>query len=35
MINVIFFSQNKALGREVDQKLNLPVGAGLDEGGTK
>ena len=35
MINVIFFSQNKALGKEVDRKLNLPVGVGLDEGGTK
>ena len=35
MINVIFFSQNKALGKEVDQKLNLPVGVGLDEGGVK
>lgn len=35
MINLIFFSQNKALGKEVDQKLNLPVGVGLDEGGTK
>ena len=35
MINVIFFTQNKALGREVDQKLNLPVGAGLDEGDLK
>ena len=31
-ITAIFFSQNKALGKEVDQKLNLPVGAGLDEG---
>jgi radical SAM superfamily enzyme YgiQ (UPF0313 family) len=35
MINIIFFSQNKALGKEVDQKLNLPVGVGLDEGGAK
>ena len=35
MINVIFFSQNKVLGKEVDQKLNLPVGYGLDEGGAK
>ena len=35
MTNIIFFSQNAALGREVDQKLNLPVGAGLDEGGAK
>jgi len=35
MINVIFFSQNKALGKEVDQKLNLPVGVGLDEDGAK
>lgn len=35
MINVIFFSQNKALGKEIDQKLNLPVGAGLDEEGVK
>ena len=35
MINAIFFSQNKALGKEVDRKLDLPVGMGLDEGGTK
>lgn len=35
MINVIFFSQNKALGKEVDQKLNLPVGIGLDKEGAK
>jgi len=35
MINVIFFSQNKALGKEVDRKLNLPVGVGLDDGGAK
>jgi radical SAM superfamily enzyme YgiQ (UPF0313 family) len=35
MINVIFFSQNKALSKEVDRKLNLPVGVGLDEGGVK
>lgn len=35
MINVIFFSQNKALGKEVDRKLNLPVGVGLDESGAK
>ena len=35
MISAIFFSQNKALGKEVDRKLNLPVGVGLDEGGAK
>ncbi|MCL2079549.1 MAG: B12-binding domain-containing radical SAM protein [Oscillospiraceae bacterium] len=35
MISLIFFSQNKALGKEVDRKLNLPVGIGLDEGGAK
>jgi len=35
MITAIFFSQNKALGREVDRKLNLPVGTGLDEGNAK
>ncbi|MCL2814360.1 MAG: B12-binding domain-containing radical SAM protein [Oscillospiraceae bacterium] len=35
MITAIFFSQNKALGKEVDKKLDLPVGAGLDEGGAK
>ena len=35
MISIVFFSQNKALGREVDQKLNLPVGVGLDEEGAK
>jgi hypothetical protein len=35
MITAIFFSQNKALGKEVDRKLNLPVGVGLDEGGAK
>jgi radical SAM superfamily enzyme YgiQ (UPF0313 family) len=35
IITFIFFSQNKALGKEVDRKLNLPVGAGLDEGGLK
>ena len=34
-IAFIFFSQNKALGAEVDRKLNLPVGGGLDEGGIK
>ena len=34
-ITAIFFSQNKALGKEVDRKLNLPVGAGLDDGGVK
>ncbi|MDR0571130.1 MAG: B12-binding domain-containing radical SAM protein [Clostridiales Family XIII bacterium] len=35
VITAIFFSQNKALGNEVDRKLNLPVGVGLDEGGAK
>ncbi|MCL2202237.1 MAG: radical SAM protein, partial [Oscillospiraceae bacterium] len=35
MLTAIFFSQNRALGKEVDRKLNLPVGAGLDEGGAK
>jgi len=35
MISVLFFSQNRALGKEVDQKLNLPVGVGLDGGGEK
>jgi len=35
MITAIFFSQNKALGKEVDRKLNLPVGVGLDEGSAK
>ena len=35
MITAIFFSQNKALGDEVDRKLNLPVGVGLDKGGVK
>ena len=35
MITAIFFSQNRALGDEVDRKLNLPVGVGLDEGGVK
>ena len=35
MITAIFFSQNRALGDEVDRKLNLPVGVGLDEGGAK
>jgi radical SAM superfamily enzyme YgiQ (UPF0313 family) len=35
LITAIFFSQNRALGREVDRKLNLPVGAGLDGGGEK
>ena len=35
MITAIFFSQNKALGKEVDRKLNLPVGVGLDERGDK
>lgn len=35
MITAIFFSQNKALGKEVDRKLDLPVGIGLDEGGNK
>jgi len=35
MLTVIFFSQNRALGKEVDRKLNLPVGTGLDEGGLK
>jgi radical SAM superfamily enzyme YgiQ (UPF0313 family) len=34
-ISAIFFSQNRALGKEVDRKLNLPVGTGLDEGGAK
>ncbi len=34
-ITAIFFSQNKALGKEVDRKLNLPVGSGLDEGVAK
>ena len=34
-MTVIFFAQNKALGNEVDRKLNLPVGVGLDEGGVK
>jgi len=34
-ITIVFFSQNKALGKEVDRKLNLPVGTGLDEGGVK
>jgi radical SAM superfamily enzyme YgiQ (UPF0313 family) len=31
----LFFSQNFALMREVDRKLNLPVGSGLDGGGAK
>ena len=35
LITAVFFSQNKALGKEVDRKLNLPVGTGLDEGGVK
>ena len=35
MINMVFFTQNKALGKEVDRKLNLPVGIGLDGSGTK
>ena len=35
IITAIFFSQNIALGKEVDRKLNLPVGTGLDEGGIK
>ncbi len=35
VMTAIFFSQNRALGREVDRKLNLPVGTGLDEGGVK
>jgi radical SAM superfamily enzyme YgiQ (UPF0313 family) len=35
MINLIFFSQNKALGKEVEQKLNLPVGVGRDNDGVK
>ena len=34
-ITAIYFSQNAALGKEVDRKLNLPVGTGLDEGGIK
>ena len=28
---LIFFSQNLNLRREVDEKLNLPVGCGLDD----
>lgn len=32
LINAIFFTQNRALKKEVDRKLNLPVGTGLDEG---
>ena len=35
MINAIYFSQNIALGKEVDQKLNLPLGVGLDGGDAK
>jgi radical SAM superfamily enzyme YgiQ (UPF0313 family) len=35
IITGIFFSQNRALGKEIDQKLNLPVGAGLDTEGEK
>jgi radical SAM superfamily enzyme YgiQ (UPF0313 family) len=35
VITGIFFSQNRALSKEVDRKLNLPVGAGLDESGEK
>jgi radical SAM superfamily enzyme YgiQ (UPF0313 family) len=34
-ISAVFFSQNRALGKEVDRKLNLPVGSGLDESGAK
>jgi radical SAM superfamily enzyme YgiQ (UPF0313 family) len=34
-ITAIFFTQNRALGKEVDRKLNLPVGTGLDDGGAK
>jgi len=32
LITAIFFSQNKALRKEVDKKLDLPVGTGIDEG---
>jgi radical SAM superfamily enzyme YgiQ (UPF0313 family) len=35
VITGIFFSQNRALGKEIDRKLNLPVGAGLDTEGEK
>lgn len=31
LLSYIFFSQNFNLKREVDEKLNLPVGSGLDE----
>jgi radical SAM superfamily enzyme YgiQ (UPF0313 family) len=35
VITGIFFTQNRALGKEIDEKLNLPVGAGLDTEGEK
>lgn len=34
-MTAVFFSQNKALGKEINRKLDLPVGTGLDEGGVK
>ena len=35
MINLIFFSQNRALREEVERKLNLPLAVGLDTNGAK
>ena len=36
LLNItLFFSQNMAFSEEVDRKLNLPVGAGLDGGNAK
>jgi radical SAM superfamily enzyme YgiQ (UPF0313 family) len=35
VITGIFFTQNRALGKEIDRKLNLPVGTGLDTKGEK
>jgi radical SAM superfamily enzyme YgiQ (UPF0313 family) len=31
LMSLIFLSQNVQLGQEVDEKLNIPVGSGLDE----
>lgn len=31
MLSMLFWTQNAALGREVDEKLRIPVGSGLDE----